>query len=61
MGLCPKSWEDAKLKGLIDDIHTEFPYYGYRLLYEELKRRGIMSIRRGYGAYRESSVFFLFV
>ena len=32
--------EDADLKDLIDDIHTDFPYYGYRLLHEELKRRG---------------------
>ena len=32
--------EDAHLKDLIDDIHTDFPYYGYRFLREELKRRG---------------------
>ena len=35
-----KQKEDATLKALIDDIHTEFPYYGYRPLHEELKRRG---------------------
>ena len=28
------------IKDLIDDIHTDCPYYGYRFLYEELKRRG---------------------
>ena len=32
--------EDTDIKDLIDDIHTDFPYYGYRLLHEELKRRG---------------------
>ena len=32
--------EDLVLKDLIDDIRTDFPHYGYRLLYEELKRRG---------------------
>lgn len=35
-----KEKEDADIKDLIDDIHTVFPYYGYRLLHEELKRRG---------------------
>ena len=32
--------EDTDLKDLIDEIHMDFPYYGYRLLHEELKRRG---------------------
>ena len=32
--------EDADLKGLIDEIHLEFPYYGYRMLKEALQRRG---------------------
>ena len=32
--------EDADLKSLIDEIHLEFPYYGYRPLKEELRRRG---------------------
>ena len=32
--------EDTDLKELIDKIHTVFPYYGYRFLREELKRRG---------------------
>ena len=32
--------EDTNIKTLINDIHTDFPYYGYRLLHEELKRRG---------------------
>ena len=35
-----KEKKDADLKNLIDDIHTEFPYYGYRFIHEELKRRG---------------------
>ena len=35
-----KEKKDADIKDLIDDIHTDFPYYGYRLLHEELKRRG---------------------
>ena len=35
-----KEEKDADIKDLIDDIHTDFPYYGYRLLHEELKRRG---------------------
>ena len=32
--------KDTDTKDLIDDIHTDFPYYGYRFLHEELKRRG---------------------
>ena len=32
--------KDPDIKDLIDDIHTDFPYYGYRLLHEELKRKG---------------------
>ena len=32
--------EDADMKELIDEIHLEFPYYGYRMLKEELQRRG---------------------
>ena len=35
-----KEKKDADVKDLIDSIHIEFPYYGYRLLHEELKRRG---------------------
>ena len=31
--------QDADLKDLIDDIHIDFPYYGYRSLHEELLRR----------------------
>lgn len=31
---------DADLKERIDEIHMEFPCYGYRFLQEELKRRG---------------------
>lgn len=32
--------QDAHDKDLIDQIHVEFPYYGYRMLREELARRG---------------------
>ena len=32
--------EDADLKDMIDEIHTEFPFYGYRFLREVLKRKG---------------------
>ena len=32
--------KDTDLKDLIDEIHTDFPYYGYRFLCEELKRKG---------------------
>ena len=32
--------EDVDLKKLIDEIHTDFPCYGYRFLREELKRKG---------------------
>ena len=32
--------EDTGIKDLIDDIHIDFPYYGYRSLHEELKRSG---------------------
>ena len=35
-----KEKKDADIKDLIDGIHTDFLYYGYRLLHEELKRRG---------------------
>ena len=31
---------DADIKDLIDEIQVEFPYYGYRMLHEELERRG---------------------
>ena len=32
--------KDAELKKLIDEIHLFFPYYGYRMLKEELRRKG---------------------
>lgn len=32
--------KDAELKELIDSVHLEFPYYGYRMLNEELEDRG---------------------
>ena len=35
-----KDKQDTDLKDLIDEIHTDFPCYGYRFLHEELKRRG---------------------
>jgi transposase InsO family protein len=33
---------DAKVKDLIDNVHIDFPIYGYRKLHRELKRRGIV-------------------
>lgn len=33
---------DTEVKDLIDSVHIEFPYYGYRMLHEELGRRGIL-------------------
>ncbi len=33
---------DCDLKDLIDSVHVDFPYYGYRFLHEELARRGIV-------------------
>ena len=41
-----KEEKDADIKDLIDDIHTDFPYYGYRLLHEELKRRGNVNAKK---------------
>ena len=35
-----KEKRDTVLKDLIDEIHMNFPCYGYRFLHEELKRRG---------------------
>jgi putative transposase len=35
-----KDKTDADIKDLIDKIQVEFPYYGYRMLHEELLRRG---------------------
>jgi putative transposase len=35
-----KDKTDADIKDLIDQIQVEFPYYGYRMLHEELLRRG---------------------
>lgn len=31
---------DAELKELIDSVHIDFPYYGYRMLHHELEDRG---------------------
>ena len=33
---------DALVKDLIDNVHIDFPIYGYRKLHRELKRRGIV-------------------
>jgi putative transposase len=33
--------EDHRLRDLIDSIHVKFPYFGYRKLIRELRRRGI--------------------
>lgn len=33
---------DAKVKDLIDNVHIDFPIYGYRKLHRELKRRGLV-------------------
>jgi len=35
-----KEKRDADDKDLIDQVHVDFPYYGYRTLHEELGRRG---------------------
>jgi putative transposase len=50
--------QDAELKELIDSIHLEFPYYGYRMLHEELENRGhlinekrIRRIQRKFGLF----------
>lgn len=34
--------ENVKMMGLIDEIYTEFPYYGSPRITEELKRRGCL-------------------
>lgn len=50
--------KDAELKELIDSVHLEFPYYGYRMLHGELKNRGhlinekrIRRIQRKFGLF----------
>ena len=47
--------EDEKLRLQIDDIHAEFPGYGYRRIVRELDRRGIQvnakRVRRVMGQY----------
>ena len=47
--------EDEKLRLQIDDIHAEFPGYGYRRIVRELDRRGIQvnakRVRRVMGKY----------
>jgi putative transposase len=49
---------DADLKELIDTVHVEFPFYGYRMLHHELEKRGhpinekrIRRIQRKYGLF----------
>lgn len=51
-----KELNDLEIKEEIDEIHLEFPYYGYRMIKEELKRRGriinkkkVRRIMRKYG------------
>lgn len=41
-----KEAEDLKIKEEIDKIHLEFPYYGYRPITAELKRRGLLINRK---------------
>ena len=40
------SEHDIKLLNTIDEIYTEFPYYGTRRISEELKNRGILAGRK---------------
>jgi putative transposase len=49
---------DALVKDLIDNVHIDFPIYGYRKLHRELKRRGVVinekkirRIQRKYGLF----------
>jgi putative transposase len=49
---------DARLKELIDTVHVEYPYYGYRMLHHELDARGhlinekrIRRIQRKFGLF----------
>jgi putative transposase len=49
---------DAELKELIDSVHIDFPYYGYRMLHHELENRGhsinekrIRRIQRKFGLF----------
>ena len=53
-----KEKQDADIKEMIDEIHMEFPYYGYRMLHQELERRGhvintkkIRRIQRKFGLF----------
>jgi len=50
--------KDTDLKDLIDEVHTDFPCYGYRFLREELKRKGhtvntkrIRRVQRKFGLF----------
>ena len=40
--------KEADLKELIDEIHLKFPYYGYRMLREELKRKYLQNLNKGW-------------
>lgn len=49
---------DAQVKDLIDGVHIQYPYYGYRMLHAELLRRGqlinkkkIRRIQRKFGLF----------
>lgn len=53
-----KEKSDAQVKDLIDGVHIDFPYYGYRMLHAELLRRGhlinekkIRRIQRKFGLF----------
>ena len=49
-----KMQQDADLRDRIERIQAEFPGYGYRRVYQELKRQGERQ-REGSGAYREGT------
>lgn len=36
-----KKYSDFDVRSIIEDIHIEFPYYGYRRIYQYLLRKGI--------------------
>ncbi|WP_025209023.1 IS3 family transposase [Hippea sp. KM1] len=38
------SEEDIEIMNAIDEIYTEFPYYGYRRIYHQLRRKGFDNV-----------------
>ena len=40
------SYNDKKLLNTINDIYTDYPYYGIRRMVVELKRRGFSASRK---------------